>query len=657
MWYIDYTRKYYVVFIGGDSLKKILGKNRRAFTLIELLAILIIIIIIFTIAIPTVGNIIFNTRGKVYKLDEQMMVKVAKKYVVNDSNSFPKEIGEKKTVTLPTLVSKKYIEPIRDPYDSSIICDGYVNIKKNAEAKLEYEAYLICGDNYETELPPGSIAIGTEFIYDYLDEEQTFTAPESGIYQLEAFGAQGEENGGKGGYVSGILYLEKDEILNLRTGGTNGSNGGGIGTYNGGGSSTIKYNANIILAAAGGGGGAVGTDGGSSDGKGGVYKSGQGVTTPDIGSAGQNGSNGGGGGSGNLYRDCTGYEQVYNSCLTGENTCQAGYINGTCNTYKSCSSCSCATYNSCASADCGYLTCRTSACGCETYNSCANAACGYITCQNAACGTSYSCPGGWNLSGSSCYQGVSYRTLYRWYYRNCNCTCHYAWYNTTVQACYTTGVNTISNGTYYNTPSCSSACSQKNNSSSCSSSTSRYHLSGDGTCTKVYTDWTPDSTTPSPYNSGWVETSGEYYCPSGSSDGTNCWISGSPYYNTCATSACGNLTCRTSACGCQTYKSCSNAACGNLTCRTSACGCQTYNTCSACGCDIYNQVYSPCATGANTCTGGYENGVCNSFAEAKYESGHGGSNIIDTNKLTNTVSSDGINSNNGRIIIIFKGYK
>jgi general secretion pathway protein G len=623
-------------------VKKILEKNRRAFTLVELLAILIILIIIFTIAIPTIRNVISNTRGKVYKLDEQMMVKVTKKYVVNDSKLLPKEIGEKKTVTLPTLVSKKYIEPIRDPYDNSIICDGYVNIKKNENAKLEYEAYLVCGDNYKTELPPDTIAIGAEFIYDYLDEEQIFTVPESGIYQLESFGAEGEENGGKGGYVSGSIYLEKGETLKLRTGGTDGSNGGGVGVYNGGGSSTIKYNDNIILAAAGGGGGEEGTDGGSGDGSGGAYKSGAGVTTPDAGVAGQNGINGGGGGSGNIYKDCTGYEQVYNSCLTGENTCEAGYVNGTCNTYKSCSSCTCATYNSCASADCGYVTCRTSACGCETYNSCANAACGYNTCQNAACGTSYSCPGGWNLSGSSCYQGAAYRTLWRWYYMVMNCNC-------------STGSD-ISNGAYYNTSTCTSACQQKNGSGT-------GYCTGAG-CYRAYSSWSTSSVKPPAphsnreYNDSFYETTTEAYCPNGgSSDGTNCWIAGSAYYNTCATSACGNLTCRTSACGCQTYKSCSSAACGNLTCRTSACGCQTYNRCSVCGCETYNQVYSPCATGSNTCTGGYENGSCNSFSEGKYESGHGGSNIIDTNKVTNSISSIGINTSNGRIIIIFKGYK
>ena len=51
---------------------------------------------------------------------------------------------------------------------------------------------------------------------------------------------------------------------------------------------------------------------------------------------------------------------------------------------------------------------------------------------------------------------------------------------------------------------------------------------------------------------------------------------------TCRTSACGvesYKSCEDKACGVESYKSCANSACGNKTCRTSACGVEQYKIC------------------------------------------------------------------------------
>lgn len=73
----------------------------------------------------------------------------------------------------------------------------------------------------------------------YKEEEQTYDVKYSGYYELDAYGAQGNGSGGKGGHTYGKVYLEKDTKLVINTGGQNGYNGGGSGYYNGG---TISYN-------------------------------------------------------------------------------------------------------------------------------------------------------------------------------------------------------------------------------------------------------------------------------------------------------------------------------------------------------------------------------------------------------------------------------
>ena len=146
-----------------------------------------------------------------------------------------------------------------------------------------------------------SCASGTVFNYTYTGTEKIFTVPCSGSYKLEVWGAQGGKslcnedecgNPGYGGYSTGIIDLNKNEMLYINVGGQGGVgsltscslggyNGGGYGTNDGGSCgkaqddeaagggggathialssgllSTLENNKNSILIVAGGGGGA-----------------------------------------------------------------------------------------------------------------------------------------------------------------------------------------------------------------------------------------------------------------------------------------------------------------------------------------------------------------------------------------------------------------
>lgn len=141
-----------------------------------------------------------------------------------------------------------------------------------------------------------------EYDFDYTGTQQEWTVPLSGKYKIEAWGAQGASNGGKGGYTSGEIELNQGDKLTIQVGGQNGYNGGGSGSASGGGASDVRLNGTDInkrlLSASGGGGGSGGTDGGNDTGKGGA----------SVGAgSGADGVYGGGGGRSYNYSYESGY--------------------------------------------------------------------------------------------------------------------------------------------------------------------------------------------------------------------------------------------------------------------------------------------------------------------------------------------------------------
>lgn len=145
--------------------------------------------------------------------------------------------------------------------------------------------------------------------FPYTGTEEEYIIPASGNYKITVTGAQGANQGGKGGKVEGTIYLQKNDQIIIRVGGQNGYNGGGIGpggTDNGGGATTIFYQGRVILTAAGGGGGIGGTAGGSGTGEGG----------PSVGAqAGTKGTDGGGGSSSQDHRYVSGSTEVGGECI------------------------------------------------------------------------------------------------------------------------------------------------------------------------------------------------------------------------------------------------------------------------------------------------------------------------------------------------------
>ena len=141
-------------------------------------------------------------------------------------------------------VNGKEVSGINNTKDEFTINDinGDISVDViNDSTEYDTEAYLSCD-------------VSQSWSFDYTGGEQTFTAPVTGTYKLETWGAAGGgAQAGFGGYSTGNVTLSTNEKIFVIVGGagsisTNANNGGG---YNGGGNgSSIDQNGS-------GGGGAT----------------------------------------------------------------------------------------------------------------------------------------------------------------------------------------------------------------------------------------------------------------------------------------------------------------------------------------------------------------------------------------------------------------
>ena len=144
-------------------------KKRNAFTLIELLAVIVILAVILVISIPRILDVIDVSKKDSFKTSAQLIADSAeKKYVANKLNNIDEEI----TFENVSKLSKEDYESCKITFDN----EG--NAKVTIEGKGKFKDLAICnGTKTSVEIPNTVISIGRRAFSNNKLTNSTITFP------------------------------------------------------------------------------------------------------------------------------------------------------------------------------------------------------------------------------------------------------------------------------------------------------------------------------------------------------------------------------------------------------------------------------------------------------------------------------------------------
>lgn len=119
--------------------------NNKGFSLVELLAVIVILAIIGGIAAISYTSLIDKTETKSYQNYEQSMKSSATMYIIDN--------GYKNRITLSELIDSNKIDEFNNPKSEDKCLDSYILVNRDSDdsSSLSYKICLICSkDDYKT---------------------------------------------------------------------------------------------------------------------------------------------------------------------------------------------------------------------------------------------------------------------------------------------------------------------------------------------------------------------------------------------------------------------------------------------------------------------------------------------------------------------------
>lgn len=117
--------------------------DKRGFTMVELLATIVIIGILGTIGVVGVTKSMKSAKDRYYVAQNKLFISAAQTYFTDNKSRLPMKSGTFKQVTLETLTNSNYIEKMVDYNKSEYNKDSYVTVTKLGLNMYSYEGNLI----------------------------------------------------------------------------------------------------------------------------------------------------------------------------------------------------------------------------------------------------------------------------------------------------------------------------------------------------------------------------------------------------------------------------------------------------------------------------------------------------------------------------------
>lgn len=133
--------------------------KKNGFTLVELLAVLVIMGLLSLLIVPQVSKYIKKTTKTTYESYAKTLADATKNYLMDHPNEIPEDAYDYThqqgsiTINAQTLISEGYMDSMQDPENSKLTCDkeSKVLIRKHNNASgyptIYYRVILICGNN------------------------------------------------------------------------------------------------------------------------------------------------------------------------------------------------------------------------------------------------------------------------------------------------------------------------------------------------------------------------------------------------------------------------------------------------------------------------------------------------------------------------------
>ena len=122
-------------------------KNRRGFSLVELLAVVVILGLIMAIGIGATSYLVDKAKSEKMESQKNTVNMSAQTYLQNNKNLVPKIIGESKIIKVSDLRRTNYLtEDITNNKGESCMEKSYVRVYKLSNSEYTYTTFLYCGD-------------------------------------------------------------------------------------------------------------------------------------------------------------------------------------------------------------------------------------------------------------------------------------------------------------------------------------------------------------------------------------------------------------------------------------------------------------------------------------------------------------------------------